>query len=113
MFSYLYYDIFPVIGEFFGKLSAFSSITLAELYMFFDNPVLTITYTNMFTGEILPFRMFNLNLGGKLASGLKPLLAVIWFNLPLSTPLWCAFLVSFVEFFIFASAFKFLKSVVF
>jgi hypothetical protein len=64
MFTTLYYSIFPVLGDFFGKLSAIATCNADVILGAVKSKYgLQLPYVNLFTGVSSNFTVFNVSVG--------------------------------------------------
>lgn len=92
MFSYIYNELFPIIGEWFGLVVGFSQITCNQFINFISQGNLAFDYVNVLTGELLRFSqsgLIDLPVIGDLIEGvIKLFMQVLFGGVDLSLPLW-------------------------
>lgn len=115
MFSYLYYDIFPMLGEFFGKLSAVATLSIEEfLYNFFDTfqyQGIPVYYKNLFTGVNSSFVPL-----GDLPNTVRRILGGIssyaFLGVPHNLPVWVGMLFACIEIYLLIALSSFVRKLI-
>lgn len=97
MFSTLYNVIFPFLGEFFGKLVTWATMSLGDFFGYLEgNNSINFAYTNLFTGDVEWFGALNRGIFAVLIQPAKWFIQAVcnMAGVPSSTPLWAALLIS-------------------
>lgn len=104
MFTVLYNNILPVIGDFFGKLVAFSSMPFSEFIeaLQFGG---YIYYTNLLTGVGNTFKFVT---GIVTSPVLSVILRILTFGVDTSLPVWAVMLTSFIGVYAIIALLKFI-----
>lgn len=92
MFEYIYTELFPVVGEWFGLVVGFSQISCNQFINFIAEGRLNFEYINILTGELLRFSstgMVDIPIIGDLVEGaLSLFMQVLFGNIDKTLPLW-------------------------
>ena len=103
MFDIIYMQVFPVIGEFFGKII---SITNMPFSSFINAIQFThwLSFTNIMTGQIGSFKLYS----GFGRNIIALVLRTITFGVNTSLPVWAVFLLSFASIYAIVAIIKFI-----
>lgn len=114
MFTTLYDTILPFIGEFFGKITAFASLSIRDFLDMLNSNFSLFTYTNLFTGQTGSHSIYIVDAVKVLISPIRWLMTAIFSieGIPLTTPLWAALLLVTILVVIILGFIKFLLSIV-
>lgn len=115
MFDYLYYSVFPILGEFFGKLSALAACSIEQFLDTFLNVTnyngISLIYKNFFTGVSSSFVPLQ-----ALPNGIRRILgglsSVAFLGVPTSYPVWLGMILSCVEIYLLIAIVSFLRKVI-
>lgn len=88
LFSYLYYTVFPSLGDAFGRLSAVASMSYEQFANMLQGGSLPYVYTNVFTGAI-SLDSFSIGWAGTILSLVSRLIVPLSLY---SSPLWVVLL---------------------
>lgn len=114
MFSTLYDTVFPFLGEFFGKLTAFASLSLRDFFDMTMGNFNLFNYTNLFTGQSTSHSIYITDTVKFLIAPVRWLMQALFAieGVPFSTPLWAAFLLASIMVTIVIGFFRFVLSAV-
>lgn len=122
MFGFLYDSVLPIVGEFFGKLYGFATMTCQSFLDFISFRDTSVRYHNLFTGEAFTM-FFSENWGDSLFLDLfkivlTPVRGVFKFTLVnvahvdiVTTPLWAGLLIWLITFGLIIALVKFIVDV--
>lgn len=114
MFDSLFNVIFPYLGDFFGKITGFASLSVGDFINYLTGNLGYYSYTNLFNGVVIG-QEFVINDAFKLIMSPLRWLLRFMFNsegIPLETPLWAALLLVSIVVSIVFGIIKFLRTII-